>query len=207
MRNQLEIENAWSKGQLQERENQLACMANFSFDEIQYRMPSKSYALYIKEKWLQFQIKTLAQRSIIPFYDYKQFIDLCDQSKLEDRAKMSVSYFHNMALIDMNVWDLNANLGCLQLMALASWMNHEEERVAEMKRILAREQEKNLMIRFEQSNLMGLINTHNLIANDHQPEPWYLATQEQEISHFEDTFKLLGDDSIHSYLRRWTTFP
>jgi len=52
MRNQLEIENAWSKGQLQERENQLACMANFSFDEIQYRMPSKSYALYIKEKWL-----------------------------------------------------------------------------------------------------------------------------------------------------------
>jgi len=34
-------------------------------------------------------------------------------------------------------------------MALASWMNHEEERVAEMKRILAREQEKNLMIRFE----------------------------------------------------------
>ena len=34
MRNQLEIENAWLKGQLQERENQLACMASLSLEAI-----------------------------------------------------------------------------------------------------------------------------------------------------------------------------
>jgi len=39
----------------------------------------------------------------MPFQDYKQFIDLCDQITLEDRAKMSDLYLHNMALIDMNV--------------------------------------------------------------------------------------------------------
>jgi len=32
-------------------------------------------------------------------------------------------------------------------MALASWMNHEEERAAEMRRISTREQTEKLMIR------------------------------------------------------------
>ena len=76
----------------------------------------------------------------MPFHDYIQFIYLCDQSTLEDMAKMSEFYFHNMALTDMNVWDPNAKLGYLQLMALASWMNHEEARAAKMKKILVREQ-------------------------------------------------------------------
>jgi len=101
-------------------------------------MPAKPYALYLKEQWLQFQIKTLALRGTIPFQDYRQFIDLCDQSTLEDMAKMAEFYLHNMALIDMNIWDPNAKLGYLQLMALASWMNHEDSRAIEMKRILAR---------------------------------------------------------------------
>ena len=48
-------------------------------------------------------------------------------------------YLHNMALIDMNIWDLNAELGDLQLMALASSMNHKKSRAANMKTILARE--------------------------------------------------------------------
>lgn len=47
------------------------------------------------------------------FQDYRQFIDLFDQSTLEDRAKMFDFYLHNMALRDMNVWDPNAKLGDL----------------------------------------------------------------------------------------------
>ena len=35
MKNQLEIENAWLKGHMQERENQLAYMAHISLEEIQ----------------------------------------------------------------------------------------------------------------------------------------------------------------------------
>jgi len=76
-----------------------------------------------------------------------------------------------------------------------------------MERILAREKTKSLLIRVEQSNPMGLINTHNLIANDPQLAPRYLATQEKAISHFEDMFRLLGDDSMHACLRRWNTLP
>ena len=49
MKNQLETENAWLRGQLQERENQLACMASLSLEAIQCRMPAKSYVLYLKE--------------------------------------------------------------------------------------------------------------------------------------------------------------
>lgn len=142
-------------------------------------MLDKSYALYLKEKWLQFQIKTLAQRGTMPFQDYRKFIDLYDQNTLEDRAKMDEFYLHNMALTYMNVWDSNAKLGYLQLMAFVSWMNHEESRVAEMKRILEREKTEPLLIRAEQSNPMALINTHNLIANDPQLAPRYLATQEK----------------------------
>jgi len=65
----------------------------------------------------------------MPLQDYRQFIDLCDQIILEDRAKMSEFYLHNLALTDLNVWDPNSKLGDLQLMALASWMNHEEARL------------------------------------------------------------------------------
>jgi len=46
-------------------------------------------------------------------------MDLCDQRTLEVKAKMAEFYLHNMALKDMNVWDPNAKLGDLQLMAMA----------------------------------------------------------------------------------------
>ena len=62
----------------------------------------------------------------MPFQDYRQFIDLCDQRTLEERAKISEFYLHNLTLIDLNVWDPNPKLGDLQLMAFASWMSHEE---------------------------------------------------------------------------------
>ena len=112
---------------------------------------------------------------------------------------MDEFYLHNMALTDMNVWDLNGELGDLQLMALASWMNQEESRAGHMKRTLAREKNEPLFIRVEQSNPMAIINTHNLIVNDRQLAPRYLAAQEQEISHFDNMFRLLRDDNIHAY--------
>lgn len=92
-------------------------------------------------------------------------------------------YLHNLALIDMNVWDPNSKLQDLQLMTLASWMNHEEERAAEMKKIIEKEETKPLMIISEHSNPIPIINTHNLIANYPQLSPWYLATQENAITH------------------------
>jgi len=59
MKSQLEVENTWLRRQLQEMEIQLETMASLSIEAIQCRMPKKSYALYFKEQWLQFQIKTL----------------------------------------------------------------------------------------------------------------------------------------------------
>jgi len=51
-----------------------------------------------------------------------------------------------MALTNMNVWDPNSRLGDLQLMAMASWMNDEELRAAEMRRLMTKEQNEPLMI-------------------------------------------------------------
>ena len=112
-----------------------------------------------------------------------------------------------MALIDMNVWDPNAMLGDLQLMAMDSWMNHEELRVAEMKRLMIKEQNEPLAIRVEPSDPMALISTHNLLANDPQITPRYLTNQAQAIAHFEDMQRLLGDECVHACLRRWNTLP
>ena len=120
---------------------------------------------------------------------------------------MSKFYLHNMTLTYMNVWDPNAKLGDLKLMDLVSGMNHEEARAAEMNKILAREQTEPLMIKVEQSNPMVVITTHNLIVNYPQLAPKYLATQEQAITHFEEMFRLLGDDNMQDFLRRWNTFP
>ncbi len=56
----------------------------------------------------------------MPFHECRQFMDLCDQITSEDKAKMVEFYRRNMALMDLNVWDPNAKLGDLQLMAMAS---------------------------------------------------------------------------------------
>ncbi len=72
----------------------------------------------------------------MPLQDYRPFIDVYDQSTLEDREKMSDLYLHNLALTYLNVWDPNSKLGILQLMALASWMNHEEARSAKMEKVM-----------------------------------------------------------------------
>lgn len=112
---------------------------------------------------------------------------------MKDRKKISELYLHNLALTYLKLWDLNPKLGDLQLMALASWMNHEEARATKMKRVLAKEEEKPLMIRAEQSNPMVVINTHNLIANDSNIAPRYLVVEEHEITHFEDMLRFLGD--------------
>ena len=96
----------------------------------------------------------------MPFQDYKHFMDLRDQISSEDEAKATKFYFHNMALTDMNVWDPNARLGDLQLVAMESWMNHEELRAAEIRKLMIKEQNEPLMIRVEPSGSMALISTH-----------------------------------------------
>ena len=57
-------------------------------------------------------------------------------SSVEDKAKLAEFYLHNMALTDMNLWDPNAMLGDLHLMAMASWMIHEEKRETKIKKLM-----------------------------------------------------------------------
>ena len=116
-------------------------------EALQCRQPAKSYALYLKDQWLQFQIKTLAQRGTIPFQDCGQFMHLCNHSSAKDKAKLGKFYLHNIELADMNLWDQNAALGGLELMAMASWMSHEEKRAVEIQKIMAKELSEPLMIR------------------------------------------------------------
>lgn len=77
-------------------------------------------------------------------------------------------------------------------MALASWMNHEEARDKKLKRVLVKEEEEPLYIRAKKISSMAIISNHNIISIDAKPEPRYLDTQDQAISHFEDTLRLLG---------------
>ena len=64
-------------------------------------------------RWMQFQIKTLAQHGTMPFQDCKQFIDFCDKITLEEKAKLSRFYMQNLSLTYLNVWDPIENLGDL----------------------------------------------------------------------------------------------
>ena len=70
-RSHLETKNELLRRQLQGKETQLACMASLSMEALQCRTPAKSYGLYLKDQWLQFQIKSSAQRGIMPFQDYR----------------------------------------------------------------------------------------------------------------------------------------
>jgi len=119
--------------------------------------------VYLKDQWLQFQIKTLAQTSTIPFQDYGQFMHLCDHSSAEDKAKLAEFYLYNMALIDMNLWDPNAAFKDLQMMAMASWMSHEKKRAVEVQKIMPKELNEPLMIRAKLVDPMALIYAHNTL--------------------------------------------
>lgn len=114
---------------------------------------------------------------------------------------------HNLTLTDMNVLDPNVKLGDLQLMALESWMTHEEARAKEVKKVMKKQAKESLYIKAEKISPMVVISNHSIISNDAKPTPRYLATQEKAISHFEDTLSLLGTESQRTCQRRWISFP
>ena len=70
-RSHLDNENELLRSQLQEKGTHLAYMASLSMEALQCRTPTIFYGLYLKDQWLQFQIKSLAQRGKMPFQDYR----------------------------------------------------------------------------------------------------------------------------------------
>lgn len=73
--------------------------------------------------------------------------------------------------------------------------------------MLEREENDLLYIIEEQINSMAVISTHNIICNDPQLALRYLATQEQEITHFENTLRFLGNEGQQTCQRRWNALP
>jgi len=130
---------------------------------------------------------------------------LCDNSLAKDKAKLSEFYLHNLALPNMNLWDPNATLGDVKLMAMASWLNHEEKRAAKIQDIMNRELSEPLMIRVEPEDPSALIYAHQHLANNPQVLLDYIQRQAQAIARFENMERLLGDNCIHACTRRWNT--
>ena len=193
------------KEQLQQKEAQLACMASWAMEAIQCRQPAKSYGLYLKDQWLQFQINTLAQRGISQIQSPQQFYELCSTSSSEDKAKLAEFYLHNLALPNEVSWDPNTALGDMQLMAFASWLNHEDQRAAEEKSVMNRELNDPLFIRAEPEDPVALISAHKHLSTNPTASLRYMDQQAQAIAHFEDMERLLGDNCIHACTRRWNT--
>lgn len=119
---------------------------------------------------------------------------LCDSSSSEYKAKLLEFYLHNLALPNMNSWDPNTVVGDVQLMAMASWMNHEEKRAEEVRNIMSRELSEPLMIRVESQDPSAVISAHQHLANNPQDLPEYIEQQAQAIAHFDDMERLLGDN-------------
>jgi len=132
-------------------------------------------------------------------------MDLCDSSSTEDKAKLAEFYLHNLALPNMNLWDPDATLGDVQLMAKASWLNHEEKRVAEIRNVMDRELREPLMIRAELEDPSTLVYAHHHLANNPQVLPDYIERQAQAIAHLKTwkdclviiAFMLAQEDGTH----------
>ena len=102
---------------------------------------------------------------------------LCDSSSLEDKAKLSEFYLHKLALPSMNLWDPNVVVGDMQLMAMASWLNHEEKKAAEVWNVMDRELKEPIMIRAEPEDPSALIHAHQQLANNSWSLPYYIDRQ------------------------------
>ena len=193
------------KQQMQEKEAQLACMASWAMEALQCRQLAKSYGLYLRVQCLQFQINTPAQRGISQIQNPQQFVDSCNNSSSEDKAKLSKFYLHNLALPNITPWDPNTAVGDMQLMAMTFWLNHEEKRATEVKSVMDRELHEPLLIRAEPRDPTSLIFAHQRLATNSQTLLEYMDRQAQAIAHFEDMERLLGDNCVHACTRRWNT--
>ena len=180
-------------------------MASWAMDALQCRQPAKSYGLYLRDQWLQYQINALAQRGISQLQDPQQFTALCNSSSSKDKAKLSEFYLHNLALPNVTTWDPNTVVGDMQLMSFSSWLNHEEKRATEVKEVTDRELHEPLLIRAEPGDPTALISAHQHLATNPQTLLKYMDQQAQAIAHFEDMERLLGDNCVHACTRRWNT--
>ena len=174
-------------------------------EAIQCRHPARSYGLYLKDQWLQFQINTLAQRGISPFQNAQQFSELCSTSSSQDKAKLAEFYLHNLALPNEVSWDPNTALGDMQLMEFASWLNHEDQRAAEVKSAMNKELNEPLLIRAEPEDPIALISAHQNLSTDPTASLRFMDKQAQAIAHFEDMERLLGENATQACARRWNT--
>lgn len=132
-------------------------------------------------------------------------MDLCNSSSSEDKAKLSEFYLHNLTLPNITLWDPNTAVGDMQLMAMTSWLNHEEKREAEVKNVMDRELHEPLLIRAEPRDPTTLISAHQHLATNSQDLLEYMDQQAQAIAHFEDMERLLGDNCVHACTHRWNT--
>lgn len=80
----------------------------------------------------------------------------------------------------------------MQLMDLSSWLNHEDARAEEVRKVMTKEEKEPFYIKAELVSPKAIIKDHNLISPDVSLETKYITTQEQAFLHFEDTFIIFG---------------
>lgn len=76
-------------------------MASLVMEPTEWTNPSKTYALFLKQQWLQFEIKTLSQHSSFPFRSCKQFIDFLHKASVDAKVNMEKFYMYNLILTHM----------------------------------------------------------------------------------------------------------
>lgn len=95
----------------------------------------------------------------------------------------------------MNIWEPNKRMEDVKLLALASWLTHEEAKNYEIKRVMYREVNEPLWIIIELRGTHLVTSNHNIIFKDPGLVETYMEKQKHEILHFVDTFKLLAIES------------
>ena len=81
---------------------------------------------------------------------------------------------HNFTLPNMNAWNPNTVIGDVQLMSMASWMNHEEKRVEKVCNLIGRDLSEPLMIIAKPDNPSAMISAHQHLDNSPQDLPKYI---------------------------------
>jgi len=73
-----------------------------------------------------------------------------------------------LALPNITSWDPNTAVGDMQLMAMTSWLNHEEKRATEVRNVMDRELQEPLLIRVEPGDPTALISAHQHLTTNSQ---------------------------------------
>ena len=144
------------------------------------------YALFLVEKWLQFQMKSLKDKLPHDINTLKELANSVQQGTKAEEYMFNEFYLHNLVTPHPYKWSPNPYPRYVQQRALSSWNMHENKRINEMIKYEVASYESELYFRGESFRPSKVTFSHATLTMDKYQIPILVNKQEESMRRFEE---------------------